>query len=268
MARHSEADYKSSPFYELALRTKLWRHYKLARGLYRTFLGGYGNRYDHAGYWEEYYRTAPVEDSTTIDHGKEAIPTRIHYNAIENLILSHCDRAGIAVEGARVMDIGSGAGHWLRFYLGMGAATVTGVEVSSGAAGALERQFAGDERVTILNTTADQIGSDAEFDIVNAIGVMFHIVDDAAFEASVEKLKQALKPGGWLVIGGEFGLINNVNVQFDREGNVTKRLRSHRRWKQLIGPGWRTRKVVNRSYRLVNATLPEANLLFAQKPGG
>ena len=267
MPRQTEADYRLSPFYQFALRTKLWRHFKTARGIVRTYFKGANQAYDHPSYWDAYYRTARVEDSTTIDHGKDALSTKVHYNAVESIILSALDRDSVAIEGTSVLDIGSGAGHWLTFYRSMGAARVVGVEVSAPAAGDLINRFRQDDAIEIMNTTADQIDFRGVFDIVNAIGVMFHIVDDQAFERSVAALKAAVKPGGCLVVGGQFGMLDNLNVQFDREGRVTKRLRSYRHWRRSLGPGWKTRRIVNRAYRLVNATLPEANILFARKRG-
>jgi SAM-dependent methyltransferase len=265
MAKHVEADYQDNFLYQFALKTKLWRHYKTIRGVYRTYLSKYNSSYAPQKYWDAYYSQEPVVDATTIDHGKELIPTRIHYNAIENIILSQFDRQELPIAEADVLDVGSGAGHWLKFYLGMGAQSVTGVEVSNGAATALRRAFSDDARVTIVNDYINSAPIHRDFDIVNAIGVMFHIVDDGIFEASVEKMKSLVKPGGCMVVGGAFGLLNNLNVQYDTDGRVTKRLRSYGRWKKLLGPSWTTRRVINRSYRLVNATLPEANVLFAVK---
>jgi len=94
--------------------------------------------------------------------------------------------------------------------------------------------------------------------------VMFHIVDDAEWRTSVERLKAAVKPGGVLVVGGQFGAFS-LNVQWDGAGRVSKRIRSYRRWKRELA-GWQVERVGNPSWRLVAETMPEANLLFARKP--
>lgn len=265
MSKQTEADYRSSPLYNFALRTKLWRHFKTARGVWRTYLRGNHAAYDEASYWQDWYADQ-INDSATIEPGKSAIATRVHYNATENAILSACDRAGVSLDGAHVLDIGSGAGHWIDFYRGMGAARIVGVELAQRAASALVDRYTDDDTIAIVQGNADTIDYRDEYDIINAIGVMFHIVDDSAFHLSVDALKRAARPGGCLIIGGQFGWFDGLNVQFDRNGRATKRLRSYRHWRRLLR-GWRTTLIQNRAYRLVNATLPEANIMLARKPG-
>jgi len=56
----------------------------------------------------------------------------------------------------------------------------------------------------------------AKFDVVNAIGIMFHIVDDVSWESAVKNISEYLKPDGVAIIGGEFS-------------DTTARISHHRR---------------------------------------
>ena len=80
-------------------------------------------------------------------------------------------------------------------------------------------------------------------------------------------IANSLRDGGHLVVGGHFGVLNNLNVQFDAESKINKRLRSKRSWeKTLKHLGFR--KCVffkNNAYLFVNDTLPENNILIATK---
>lgn len=255
--KNTRSDYEGNPLYGFALRSGLWRHFKTARGMWRTWFSRRSNAYDSRAFWSDWY-SGEIDDATTIEAGNDPLATRIHYNCIENAILSWCHRRQVPIAGASVLDVGSGAGHWLEFYRGMGAARCVGCEYSPPAAEALRAQFP--------ETVAGPISAlefTAEFDIVNAIGVMFHIVDDAEWSRSVDRLKAALKPGGVLIVGGQFGRLT-LNVQWDHAGRVSKRIRSFGRWKRQL-PGWQVERVSNPSWRLVAETMPEANLLFATK---
>src|SRR5690606_34184649 len=107
--------------------------------------------------------------------------------------------------------------------------------------------------------------ADLQADVVNAIGVMFHIVDDREWADTVQAIANALKPGGVIVVGGHFGWLNSVNVQYCSDGTVNKRLRSARRWRQtLTRAGFANiRTLRNNAYLHASSSLPEANLLVA-----
>jgi hypothetical protein len=106
-----------------------------------------------------------------------------------------------------------------------------------------------------------------EYDIANAVGVMFHIVDDSEWQNTISAIANVLKKGGLLVAGGHFGLLDGLNVQIDKDGGINKRLRSKRRWvRALKEAGFRSIKVYrNNVYLWINDSLPENNILVATK---
>ena len=113
----------------IALRWKLYRWFKIWRGIIRTHLfGGRYSTFIDRDWWNDYYETANIDDAHTVEPEKGLYPTLVHYNGVENIILSHLFNNGITVSGSSVLDIGSGAGHWIDFYSKLGAARVHGVD--------------------------------------------------------------------------------------------------------------------------------------------
>jgi SAM-dependent methyltransferase len=250
---------------KLAINWKLYRLYKTLRGLVRTYIlpGKYSRKIDH-DWWEAFYTTHEISDAHTVEPGKAPYPSLVHYKGVESIILGQFYNRGFTIEGKTVLDIGSGSGHWITFYRQLGARSVDGVEISSVAATALVDKYKNAPDIRIHNLPAEQLRSSLKFDIINAIGVMFHIVEDEEFELTVGHLKEMLKPGGYLVVGGQFGCLDNLNVQFDAQGRVNKRLRSRGHWRRLL-LGFESVQVhKNTCYKLVNATLPENNILIAR----
>ena len=69
------------------------------------------------------------------------------------------------------------------------------------------------EMAADLAEVIDSLG--APVDYVSAIGVMFHIVDDAKWLVALKTLAAMLKPSGIMFIGGDFGAVTR-NAQFHK----------------------------------------------------
>lgn len=218
---------------------------------------GDGVPYD-AGWWDrEFYQG--VSDRQTISNAMPERWAAYHYASIELLLLRH-----LRLPVGDVCDLGSGAGHWLHFYRMLGAESLVGIDLSDKAVAHL-RETCRD--ATILHGgIADHLAG-RSFDTINAIGVMFHLVDDDQWGQAVAAIGAALKPGGQAFIGGHFGWLDGVNVQFNADGSVNKRLRSLRHWRRALrDAGIRdVRLVRNHAYLRAGISLPESNLLVARK---
>lgn len=252
--------------FKLAVRLNLKMPFKIARGIYRTYIAPEKYRpYSPDNWWDDYFYTGELNDSATIDWDKPAYSTIYHYSTIEIMMLRHFFHHGVDVTGADVLDIGSGAGHWLEFYRKLKAGTVTGMDISEKSARYLSEKYAGDDSVTILHGHVAELPENSGYDVVNAIGVMFHIVDDDEWHRAVQKLWASVRPGGVMVIGGHFGMLSNLNVQFDPDGTVNKRLRSRGQWKRELEGRSKIRFYRNDVALRIADTLPESNLLIAHK---
>jgi SAM-dependent methyltransferase len=206
--------------------------------------------YDAKSAWTLRYEAAIAEgefdDATTLARGANPHIVRYHYNAVENAILEHALRRGLPRHPA-VLDVGSGAGHWIDFYRdAFGATDVVGVEISASAAGALAAAYEAVPEVSIIeaDVAAEDFDLGRRFDVVNAVGVLFHVVDDGLWRRAVRNLAAHLAPGGHLVVAEHVGLFaHDADFRWveppagDPAGPaapaalVTKRIRTARQWR-------------------------------------
>ena len=250
----------------------------LGHYLYPLIAGSGAVPYDASSFFDDWYRRAPggeFSDGITLSHRYDPAAARFHYASLEDSIASDLRARGDMCP-RRVLDIGSGAGHWIDFYRGRYGAEVAGVELAASAAARLAEKYAGDPGVSIHvgDVGAADFASAGGFDLINAIGVMFHIVEDARWERAIANLARQLAPGGLLLVSGQFGWLTQ-NVLFHREGAyqrpvaerkyVHKRIRSLRRWRRAAAAaGLRIdRRLCSRDSRAL--VLPENNLLALQR---
>ena len=242
---------------------------KVLRGAMRTYLRSRPVPFTSKQWWDSHYWTTGVSDAKTIAPNKNGFSSAYHYASVELTILRHFYNHDVSLEGSAVFDVGSGAGHWVDFYRRLGAATCVGCDLSRTVVDFLRSKYAGQDGITIHHGPFQDIlqGQRDAFDLVNAIGVMFHVVDDGEWRRGLSAIGEALRDGGLLVVGGHFGWLNNLDVQIDSTGAINKRLRSRRYWnKSLKSLGFRSVDVrSNPAYLFIDDTLPENNVLIARK---
>jgi SAM-dependent methyltransferase len=192
-------------------------------------------------------RDSGLDDMATIARGANPRLVRYHYNAVENALLEHVLRHPLP-DAPSVLDIGVGAGHWVDFYrASLGAADVLGVEISAPVVEALQARYADTAEITVLEAdiTAEGAAFDRCFDVVNAVDVLFHIVDEERWLRALATIARHLSPRGRLIVTECVGLVSH-DAGFRRpdadrgdEGGdggsrhvVTKRVRSLRHWRQ------------------------------------
>ena len=236
--------------------------------------------YDAKRFFESWHRASPesLSDADTIAAGRSRLASRFHYNAVENSIIE-CLSARPLPRPLRVLDVGSGAGHWIDFYRDVfDADHVVGLEISEPAVRALEGRYADAPEVEIAE---GDVGDSAfalehEFEIVNAIGVLFHIVEDDRWERAVRTLGRRLAPEGVLVVSDHFGLVTQ-NVQFHRTDSfsswaefrsahgetalVNKRIRSLRHWRRCARKAGLRVECLRRTRQSGRLETPENNVL-------
>ncbi len=99
-----------------------------------------------------------------------------------------------------VLDVGSGTGFWVDAWAELGVGEVVGSDLTATAVEDLRRRF-GDREIVQLDIGGDLAPLDGRrFDVVSAMDVLFHIVDDALYERAVANIHDALRPGGRLVM--------------------------------------------------------------------
>jgi SAM-dependent methyltransferase len=243
--------------------------------------------YDAKAFFESYHRSLGTDDiadrqtiSPDIDEGR----SRYHYNAVENSIIQYLAQHPPA-PGTTLLDIGSGSGHWIDFYRDVfGAGRAVGVEISGPDVELLRQRYAEAEEVTIVEADIADEGFrlDERFGIVNAVGVMFHIVDDDRWARAVRNLADQLTDNGVMFVGGQFGWLTQ-NVQFhevDRYSSfeelrsarsddvlVNKRIRSRWRWRRAAAAAGLSVVALEHTQRAQGLYAPENNVLVLRKTG-
>jgi Methyltransferase domain len=265
------------------LRFLPWRF--LRAYVYPLTVRGAKKPYQAADYFDSYYKATgeEISDRITIGPAVKALHSRFHYNCVENSIIRALLRCDVKQRPA-VFDLGSGAGHWIDFYLdAFGASAVCGLDISKVCAAALRTKYARADRVSILDgdISAKSFRLDRKFDIVNAIGVVFHIVDDALWLQALINMKDLLNDDGLIVVGGEFGMISqnaqfHATDEFERleelrigsgggEVRINKRIRSLRRWKKAARAAGLRVKLLVRTSNVPEIVTPENNVMVLER---
>ena len=113
----------------------------------------------------------------------------------------------VPVAGREVLDAGCGSGFFVDLWLSRGA-HVTGVDLTDVAVERLSERFPSARfMVGDLSTWRPP----RQYDVVSCFDVLFHIVDDAAWERAMTNLTDAVAPGGYFVFTEHF--FDRVDVE-------------------------------------------------------
>jgi len=114
--------------------------------------------------------------------------------------------AGLVPAGCSVFDGGFGEGVYLNYWLRRGSTVVSGVDFSPRAVtSARERHPGLNLRRGDLSSLRDLAGF-GRLDVVTAIDVLYHVVDDAAWAAALVNLLSLVGEGGVFVASDKFPL--------------------------------------------------------------
>jgi SAM-dependent methyltransferase len=155
--------------------------------------------YDPKAFWEQ--RLGEHFDLVgTGETGLSLAYNRACY-ALRSLQLERALRqAHLDVAGKRVLDVGCGTGFFTDFYLRRGA-EVTGLDITTASVERLRRRFP--QSRFILGDVSDS-PLDAQYDVIHAFDVLYHITDPLRWERAVRHLAAAVAPGGAFVFTDVF----------------------------------------------------------------
>jgi SAM-dependent methyltransferase len=116
-----------------------------------------------------------------------------------------------------VLDVGSGTGFYLRLWRRLGAEPVAATDI---AGTAVERLRAGFPGVAVERWTLGEPPPPAlagrRFGAISAVDVLFHVLDDDAYERAFAALAALLEPGGLLVFTENFLRHGELRVPHQR----------------------------------------------------
>jgi trans-aconitate methyltransferase len=104
---------------------------------------------------------------------------------------------------------------------------VTGLDLATASVERLRQRF---PQARFELADASEWTPDADYDVVNAFDVLYHITDDARWERAVRNLAGAVAPGGWLVLTDVFEAGGSEAVH-----NVTRPWAAYRSLLQGLG---------------------------------
>jgi SAM-dependent methyltransferase len=121
------------------------------------------------------------------------------YQVASHRVRAALDAAGIELTGKRVLDIGPGFGYFIRRYIEWGANDITGWDITQTSVDYLQQTLK-TGRFEKTDISSPSIPVSADYDLVSAISVIYHIVDESRFRIALENMCRQVKAGGHLLI--------------------------------------------------------------------
>lgn len=149
-------------------------------------------------------------DKETVSNNWSDISIRYHYNFIENAIIQNVDKCNT------VLDIGSGFGHWIKFFQDVYKADVEAVEI-------------GLNEYNVLKYTGSihNIEINKKFDVLNAIGVLHHLINDSQLLEAIDNISSMMHNDSILLIGTRLDFIKPTKEKL-------RSYRTHNDWVYLL----------------------------------
>lgn len=121
---------------------------------------------------------------------------------------------GLDLPACDVLDIGSGTGFYLAIWEELGIRSVTGSDLTDAAVKQLQLRYP-DMKLLQLDIAEPLTESlkPGSFDVVDAMDVLFHIIEDDRFANAIANIHSLLKPGGLFIWTDVF--IHHVPVNHD-----------------------------------------------------
>jgi SAM-dependent methyltransferase len=163
-----------------------------------------GSEFDARAYWEQ--RLAADYSLTGVGFRRLGPSFNVWaYRVRRERFLAAVGRLSLNPAGANVVDIGSGTGFYVSCWQGMGA-KVTGMDLTETAVEQLSMAYPAADfvRADVSDpSVVDQLGAGSA-DAVTAMDVLFHVVDDVAFERALANIHDVLRPGGYFLYSDLF----------------------------------------------------------------
>jgi SAM-dependent methyltransferase len=161
--------------------------------------GSSPERFDATAYWQQRLAANPGLKGTGTSFMPEGWQ-RWLYRAKETAYRDLLARNHVTIDGARVLDFGCGTGFFEDLWQRAGARAIAGIDIVPEAIAGLSA--AHPERTYLcadLGSDVAALTALGKFDVVTAIDVLYHVVDDALVERILDALLASVDKRGVFV---------------------------------------------------------------------
>lgn len=154
---------------------------------------------DTAAYWRDRLATQPGLRGTGTSFLPDAWQHWL-YRSKERAYAKLFSRNGVTVAGSSILDFGCGTGYFEDLWDRAGATAIAGIDIVPEAVAALSAAHPRRRYVCAdLARDAEALEALPAYDIVTAIDVLYHVLDDSELEAILSRLVAKVRPGGFFV---------------------------------------------------------------------
>lgn len=162
---------------------------------------------------KQHFKTVIYDsDRATVSNSWDSLSVDYHYKFIESCIQKE-------FKGKTVLDIGPGFGHWIEFYKGC---KVEAIELSKPMADTIRKKYG----IKVYNCGVEDTIT-GEYDVINAIGVLHHIMNDQNLSKALSNIKQMMKRNSVCFIGTRL-----VDDSYHKER--VRNFRTLDKWEELL----------------------------------
>lgn len=157
-----------------------------------------GEAYRASDYWGALH--AAADDLGVV--GYPTLPAAFNRYVYANAaagVLRGLRRAGVGIAGHTVLDVGSGTGFWIDLWLRHGASRVAGSDLVPTAIARLCDRFPACT-FAVADIAEARPFPEATFDVVTAMSVLHHIVDEGLFRRALANLAAQIAETGRIVV--------------------------------------------------------------------
>lgn len=155
--------------------------------------------FDPKAYWEDRLST----DFTITGVGFRRLGPSFNqwaYKLRRERFIAVVQEQGLSLGECDVLDIGSGTGFYIGIWKELGARAIVGSDLTHAAVEQLRSRYP-DVAFHPLDIGGELPAAlaPASFDVIDAMDVLFHIIDDARFANAIGNIHSLLKPGGYFI---------------------------------------------------------------------
>ena len=154
-------------------------------------------KFDPEAYWDERLRRHWSDLQGVGCEGRSLAFNQFVYRSKTRTINRALRRLDIDLSTSSILDVGTGVGFWVDYFLAKGARKITGVDIAPTAIKLLKKQYEQSESRSVTLLCADVSNADftsaveSSFDLVIAMDVLYHIIEDEKFRQQSKILPSA-----------------------------------------------------------------------------